>query len=208
MLSNLRGFKSKQKLLENILSTVRPQLLLLNETQLAGKMKVSVDGYTVWNRNRTDKGGGGIATAVCDQYKEHAVGVGEGEEEDEFLITRINAFSPALTVINSYGEQRRTNKEEVEGRWRRLLKEMEAIRIRGEFCCYAGDLNKLIGTGELGVPGNSAEISLGGKLLRELLARGSWTLVNGLGREVVQGGPFTREDPATGTMSCLDLWVV
>ena len=32
--------------------------------------------------------------------------------------------------------------------------------------------------------------------------------MNGLGREVVQGGPFTREDPASGVMSCLDLWVV
>ena len=40
------------------------------------------------------------------------------------------------------------------------------------------------------------------------MAGGNWTLVNSLGREVVKGGPFTREDPATGIMSCLDLWVV
>ena len=52
------------------------------------------------------------------------------------------------------------------------------------------------------------EVSLGGRILRELLATGNWSLVNGLGREVVQGGPFTREDPDTGVMSCLDLWVV
>ena len=33
-------------------------------------------------------------------------------------------------------------------------------------------------------------------------------LVNGLGDDVVEGGPFTREDPATGVLSCLDLFVV
>ena len=44
--------------------------------------------------------------------------------------------------------------------------------MRGEFCVLAGDMNKL---------------------LRELLATGDWILVNGLGKEVVEGGPFTRE---------------
>ena len=29
-----------------------------------------------------------------------------------------------------------------------------------------------------------------------------------MGEEVVTGGPFTREDPATGRLSCLDLVVV
>ena len=171
-------------------------------------MKMSLPNYTIWVRNRSDKGGGGIATEFRQSYKDSAVGVSEGEDDDKFIITRIDAFSPALSVINSYGEQRRTRKEEVENKWNRLRKEMEAVRMRGDFCVYAGDLNKLVGVGEFGVEGNISEVSLGGRLPRELLATGNWTLVNGLGREVVQGGPFTREDPATGTMSCLDLWVV
>ena len=29
-----------------------------------------------------------------------------------------------------------------------------------------------------------------------------------MGREVVEGGPFTREDPATGEKSCLQLFIV
>ena len=47
---------------------------------------------------------------------------------------------------------------------------MEEIRLKGEFCALGGDLNKLVGTDEQGVPRNSKEIFLGGKLLRELLA--------------------------------------
>jgi hypothetical protein len=72
----------------------------------------------------------------------------------------------------------------------------------------AGDLNKLVGQGNLGVTGNHPDISLGGRLLLDLLGTGNWVLVNGLGQEVVTGGPFTRKDPATGNMSCLDMFVV
>lgn len=85
---------------------------------------------------------------------------------------------------------------------------MEDIRAKNEFCLLLGDLNKLIGCDQWGVPGNHPEVSPGGKLLRELLATGEWILVNGLGESVVEGGPFTRVDPATGILSCLDLFIV
>ena len=124
------------------------------------------------------------------------------------MITRMECFSPALNVINIYGEQRKTNKEEVEGKWSRLLKDMEAIRARKEFCWLGGDMNKLVGCSELGVPGNNPEVSLGGRLLLDLLATRNWYLVNGLGQEIVEGGPFTRQDPATGGLSSLDLFIV
>ena len=208
LLSNIRGYKSKENSLKKIIKKVTPSMILLNETQLVGKMNVSLKPYTSWTRNRTEKGGGGIATAVSQAYKNHAVGAGEGEQDDEFLITRIDAFTPALNVVNSYGEQRSTRKEDIEERWLRLRKELEKVRNRGEFCLWAGDQNKLVGTGELGVPGNNPEVSLGGRLLRDLLATKDWVLVNGLGREVVEGGPHTRKDPATGNMSCLDMFVV
>ena len=31
--------------------------------------------------------------------------------------------------------------------------------------------------------------------------------MNNLGQEIVEGGPFTRKDPATGNLSCLDLFI-
>ena len=45
-------------------------------------------------------------------------------------------------------------------------------------------------------------------MLKEMLASRNWFLVNGMGEEVVTGGPFTRLDPATGNKSCLDLFIV
>ena len=173
-------------------------MILMNETLLLGNMKVSLPSYTSWSRNRTEKGGGGIATSVADRFKDCSVGAGQGEDEDEFLVTRIECFSPALNVINCYGEQRSTKKEEVEKKWEKLRKEMERIRARKEFCLLAGDQNKHVGSGDLGVPGNKTDVSLGGRLVRDLLSTRNWFLVNGLGEEIVQGGPWTRKDPATG----------
>ena len=63
-------------------------------------MKVSIPTYTSWTKNRTEKGGGGIATSVASRYKDYAVGAGQGENEDEYLVTRLDCFSPALNVIN------------------------------------------------------------------------------------------------------------
>ena len=59
------------------------------------------------------------------------MGAGEGIEDDEYLITRVECFKPALSVINCYGEQRNIKKELVEEKWMRLRAEMEAIRARG-----------------------------------------------------------------------------
>ena len=97
----------------------------------------------------------------------------------------------------------------MEEKWSRLLKELEAIRARGEHCVLMGDLNKLVGSGEWGIPENHKDVTPGGKLLIGLLATKNWVLVNGLGIEMVQGGPFTREDPANkDKKSCLDLFVI
>ena len=52
-----------------------------------------------------------------------------------------------MNIINCYGEQRRTKKEDVERRWGKLCKDMENIRMRKAFVCLGGDLNKLMGDG-------------------------------------------------------------
>ena len=93
-------------------------------------------------------------TAVAPQHADSTVGAGQGEGDDEYQVTRLEAFEPALTVINSYGEQRVTKKEVMEEKWMRLRREMEEARERGEFCLLLGDLNKLVGADEWGVPGN------------------------------------------------------
>ena len=61
----------------------------MNETQMLGKMKVNLTAYTTWTKNRTEKGGGGVATAVSHEFSKTTVGAGEGENDDEYIVTRL-----------------------------------------------------------------------------------------------------------------------
>ena len=67
---------------------------------------MALEPYSSWTKNRSKKDGGGIATAVGPRYKNSAMGAGEGVEDDEYNINRIETFSPALNIVNCYREQR------------------------------------------------------------------------------------------------------
>ena len=125
------------------------------------------------------------------------MGAGEGVENYEYLIKRVECFYPALNVINCYSEQRKTRKEEVEGKWERLRQEMEGIRARQEFCILLGDLNKLVDIGEWGMPGKQAGDFPGWSSSERVAGYGK------LGQ--ARTGYSSRKDPATGVESCLNL---
>ena len=44
------------------------------------------------------------------------------------------------------------------------------------------------------------------RLVRDLVESGEWRIINAM-EERVQGGPFTRKDPASGKESLLDIWL-
>ena len=209
MHTNPRGWKSKQESLLKLTKSLDPDVLNINETQMTGSNKVDIESFTSFCKNRTGQTGGGICSAVANRLKHHAVCVAEGDEEDEWLAVRYDHVFPALTIVNCYGEQEgagRSSKQEVVARWGRLLKVLETARLRGDHVLLVGDLNKHVGNDHLGVPGNTCEISTGGRLLRDLVEGGNWRLLNAV-EEKVNGGPFTRKDPASGKESLLDLWV-
>ena len=86
-------------------------MVILNETQLRGNMKICLEpSYISWSKNRTANAGGGVATEVARAYMDKAGGAGEGVGNDEYLITRVPTFKPALNVVNCYGEQRKNTK--------------------------------------------------------------------------------------------------
>ena len=58
-----------------------------------------------------------ISTSINDKWRNYTVNVREGTEDDEYLITRLDNFSPAICVINCYGEQEgRVGKEKGGGK--------------------------------------------------------------------------------------------
>ena len=61
-------------------------------------------------------------------FKNHAVAAGEGENDDEFLITRHSQFQTPINVINVYGEiESRSSNKEIEERWQRILEKIARL---------------------------------------------------------------------------------
>ena len=213
-LNNCRGWKSKQESIKEMLDKTKADIAMLNETLLRHGNKVFIKGYHTVSRNRKIGGGGGISTSVVNDLKQKSVTIKESDEDDEFIVTRLEHCSPALTMINWYGQQeQRKDPDQILATWNRIKGELEAIRTRGDFALLAGDMNRKIGNGEWGVDGNYESTSLGGDLVRELLATEDYILINNT--DLAEGGPWTWEDPKDRkkpweekNKSCLDLVIV
>ena len=192
---NVRGMNSKKNSLEKILKTLSPKIVTLNETALRFKVKPKLENFVSFNRNRHTKIMGGVATFVDEKDKNTFVKLAEGENDDEFLITRHSNFLMPLNIINIYGEQEnRATKSDIQERWGRLLIEIKKIEKRNELILIIGDLNKKIGNDAFGVKGNHDKISFGGELVRSLLYNGEYVCLNNI--KIACGGPFTRFDPS------------
>ena len=119
---------------------------------------------------------------------------------------------PPVNVVNIYGEQEKGDKEKgkkekILESWRTLQDELEEIEKRNENVVIFGDMNRAIGTGEWGVPGNKPAISYGGQLLRDLFSSKKYILINSL--PLAEGGPWTWVDRSNNEVkSCLDLGIM
>ena len=190
--SNIRGYGSKAFSFRAITAGLQPSVIVLNETHLKYEQKLKIPGYNSYNRNRKKKCMGGIATSILNKDAMHALKVTEGENENEFLITRHGQFVVPINIINIYGQQEGTSsKEDILSRWGNIMKEVIKIEAKGELAIILGDLNSHVGDI---IEGNDSVISVGGQLIRNLLLTENYVLVNGTDK--TEGGPFTRFDPS------------
>ena len=135
--------------------------------------------------------------------------VSEGkEEDDEYIVSRLDNTIPPINIINIYGTQEsRSNNDEIERSWLRLMKEVEEIENRNEAVIIIGDMNRHVGNGDYGVKNNKDKISFGGQLIRNLIKDGLYILINNL--DIVEGGPWTWVDRRDNRRrSCLDLAII
>jgi exonuclease III len=196
-----------------LLNIVKPTVATFQETNVAGDNKIKVKNYCCFQRNRKGvKTMGGVATLVANDVKAHALKVTEGENDDEFLITRLGHVVPPVNILNVYGGiEGRMSRLEVTENWVRIKKQITMIKEREEGLVLIGDLNRAIGNDVRGVEGNHSTVSYGGSLVRELLEEQEkeqeYYLLNA--DEMAEGGPWTWVSRADSSIkSCIDLVVI
>ena len=137
-----------------------------NIQDLQGR-KVELQNYVSYTRNRNDKAAGGISTSILDEEAAFCVGIDEGKESNEFIVTRHDQFVTPINVINFYGQQEcRTSKDIIEKHWNEVEEVMSKAESRQEWVLFVGDANRHLGKV---IPGNDEKVSFGGTLVQEFL---------------------------------------
>ena len=94
------------------------------------------------DKNRVSEAMGGVSTLTMIKDKDKFTKICEGNQKDEFFITRHTNFLKPLNVMNIYGEQEsRCSKVEVAEKWERILAEIMKITKRNELLLIIGDIN-------------------------------------------------------------------
>ena len=142
----------------------------------------------IYPKNRT-KAKGGVATVIANHLRPHTVKVCEGkDDDDEYIITRLDHVIPAVNIVNIYGQQKcRTAKDKLLESWGRLEKVLDEIEDREESFLIMGDLNRAVGSDDWGVAGNHGKVSYGGQLVRDMVKRRNCVILNNM----AEGGPWT-----------------
>ena len=207
--NNLNGFNGKRASIQDLVDIVKPTVATFQETAVAGGNKINLKNYYCFQRNRKGvKQMGGVATFVSNEVKTNTLKVKEGEEKEEYLITRLDHVRPPVNIINVYGGQEsRMTKEEILESWSQLRREIKDIEEREEGLVCIGDFNRAVGNDTLGVAENHPQVSFGGELIRELLEDDRYILLNN--SKVTEGGPWTWESRLDQSIkSCLDLCIM
>ena len=174
MYSNINHLKSKMESLKSILEETKPAVVALVETKMAEKEKMEMEGYTPYPLNRNQHGGG-VLLLVKKELKNLVVVVQEQIEVGEVMWITLSNNRNNIRIGVVYAPQEKVKVEELKIMYKSIkeqIKEAKAkkqeVLIVGDFNCKVGDI----------VPGNTEEITKGGRLLMELVKSQNLKILN------------------------------
>ena len=174
--------QAKAACLSNICEVNKLKIVILSETGSSGTQVPKINSkLKVFHRNRKRDAvaKGGIAVFIHEDLAEDAVLLEKGAEEDndEFVVVKINAYSPPVVVVGVYGSQENGAREVTRERWTRIFSVMNKYKEQGSVVLMGGDLNCWLGN-NLGLTSNHPSVSAGGKQVMKEAENGGWFLIN------------------------------
>ena len=152
--SNIDGYESKKESVNEFVEKEKPDVIMFNDTNLKGKLKIKIPRYFSYSKNR-EKFKGGVATVIANHLKHNTMKVTEGKDYDEYIVTRFDHTVPPVNIVTIYGNQEsRSTDSEIEKSWMRLMKDVKEIETRNEAVILIGDMNRAIGNDMYGIKGN------------------------------------------------------
>ena len=183
MYANVRGIKGKKTGITEILHQHEPHIFLIAETQLRSNMTENFGGYTLFQRKREGKAGGGVGILVRNDFRcKVAPHISDRPIEIMWLSLFRKENTPLLVGVY-YGKQESTSQNEIENEMTLLTEEIAEMMNDGEII-IAMDGNARVGL--LGEP-----TSRNGKLLLKVFDGMNLHLINGTNQCL---GKVTRQN--------------
>ena len=187
----MAGLNGKLDSLKNIIQVLSPGVIMLQETKLYRQGKVNLQGFVIFEKLRGFKGGGGLLTAVHENFS--PVLIEDDDQKKEILIVDIK-YDNEVTIrtMNCYGpqEQNRSKKniemeegvlekitDENKDFFNKLQIEIQSAKKIDNLICIQMDANSRLGRSVIKEDPNE-KMSANGKLLFDILQSEDLILVN------------------------------
>ena len=120
---NAAGISSKLNSFNNIIRQLKPAIFFIEETKLKRQGRLKLKNYVVYELNRKDKNGGGIAIGILEELK--PVWISEGDDNIEVLTIEADINGLKTRCVGAYGPQEYEKIEKKKAFWNRLSVEVE-----------------------------------------------------------------------------------
>ena len=130
---NAAGIKSKTDSFNEILSRVKPEIWMMEETKLRDNEKIKCDNlkdYQVFYKSRQESQGGGLAIGVSKILE--STFVNEGDEGTEVMSIVVVVGKIEIRVLVGYGVQENASKEKKDKFWEFIENEVIEAESQGQ----------------------------------------------------------------------------
>ena len=171
---NMRGYKSKKRSLKQIIDEEKPTMIAIAETLLEDDEKEEIEGYHVLQP--AEKGSRGIMIAVTKELKNITSIVMEDNSIGEQMWIQIYNGQISIRIGLIYAPQEsRTKVSELRKMYKIIEEQVIKGKERRQKVMIVGDLNCKIGKE---IPGNTNQVTTGGRLLLKLIKDMELTVLN------------------------------
>ena len=174
MMVNIRGLKSKENSLNEIIAESKPTVLLLMET-LCEEIPV-IEGYSVYTTKKRSDKWGGIMLAIRKELENQVQIRSEATDQAEIMFAQIICGKMNATIGLVYAPQEnQTAVEELDKMYQYIQDEIQQAKTENQMIILCGDFNCKIGDA---IKGNKKDVTKGGRRLLKLAKKSEMTIIN------------------------------
>ena len=183
--TNSAGLGRKKESLFSLINTLKPSIVMLQETKCLYYRTVTIPGYKIFENIPSEKIGGGLLTAAHVDLNPIVI---TDDENVEILVIQVEIENLKVRLINAYGPQEDDEVHKINIFWQAI--EEEIVSAKQENCLVILELDANAKVGKDFIQGDPHPMSKNGRILIDLVQRQGFHIANS---DAKCRGVITRE---------------